>query len=248
MLITMPLLLLLGGAEPVAATTSTRVLLPISSQPVAGVNQSYWTNEVWAYNPTTCPVVVRPTFADIDVPLPSHAAIQLPVPQMPAFRPPGLFVEILEPCPSSGIFLRLTVREEHSQTTTEFPIVYASEFSGETLHLLNVRSQAEERVHLRVYGDPLAGRHPQDVLVRIFDQESNLLLNEVILPLFDSVPPVAHYGEIPNLQLLLPPVAGNIRLEISPLDPASRIWSFLTTTNRMNHVAITSPQNLGKKE
>lgn len=242
-----------------AAPELERLLLPITVQDVPGAFGTHWSSELW---------LKRSNFAGGFVgPICDHICSDPFVILVDPYHsfPNGFFRT--EPGDSGGSFLyiekqylntvsvSLRLSETSGRLRTiplQLPVVKASDFSADAVHILGVPKDSTTRLMLRVYGsDPDA---VGNVRVRIYAEDGGStqpLVRDLFVPLavvqrtrvFAGVPlklrpPMAQV----DLGSLIPAATHLVRLEITSVTPDLAIWAFVSITdNETQAVALRTP-------
>jgi hypothetical protein len=232
-----------------------RVLLPVLTGPTAGAHGSLWTTEVWVHNSGEVPVPML--YQECWV---SACALYFHVPPSTTQRPPigtlgpderpGMLLWIPKEHSSAISFsLRAQDLSRQSQTWgTEIPVVREAEFLTSTAQLLNVPITDEFRQTLRIY--EVESRSHAEFIVRVYEQESNLLLGERTLLTRGFGDPDWGIPRRPGsvgaglLDLFaLPQSVTRVRVEVTPVTTGIRFWAFISVTNNeTQHVTTITPQ------
>ena len=270
-------LLLLAPAAS-AQRAFYRVLLPVFfPDAVAGAYGSQWKTAYAVHNPTPhafhvdwCPGSTDPMYDVCTLPLYSNAHLApggtettLPPffhdrhelqkrggPRLLYIRefvnPPGS-----QPNPAALSFaLRaFDVSRSASNAGTEIPVVRQEQFRKSTTSLLNVPTDAQFRLTLRLYETNLK---VSGFTIRLFDQSTNALLGsrDVVLSwhfehhwrlMFE--PPHVQIGDVTELLPAGTALPQTLRIEIEPRTPQSEFWAFVSITNNdTQHLTLVTPQ------
>jgi hypothetical protein len=247
---------------PVHAVDYHRVLLPISAslggRNLPGAHGSEWRVDAWIHYTGTEPVAI--------VPRPFICIITCdPWFVMQPHRPPlgvnaggptepGFFFHIPKEYASEFVFhlrVRDFARHPDSQGTS-VPVISEEKF-GAAVHLLNVPTGPNARVHVRIYGLPEAENRA--VLVRYLRVDEHwelgppILLREDVVQLSFEPPPFGllfrpSFAMLPNVELL-PELAGEeaVWIEIVAASPELRIWAMASITDNASQlVTIVAPE------
>lgn len=223
---------------PVASAQNfERVLIPVASSGTPGAYGSFWVTELTGYNRGAAftPVVLSP--GDVcgipegcgDPPARPRVPFVLDVGTFPM----GRFIYVASEGADEVIF-KLRVRDAaHPENGfgTEVPVARESDFTSETMVLLNVPLVEDARTTLRVYG--------------LDDREE--LVRVRVLPLIGTIP-VAEFDLLLRGSAVVPDLASlagtsipelRYRVEITPGDPGARVWAFgSVTSNGTQQVTI----------
>lgn len=232
----------------------SRILIPLIGADVPGTNNALWRTEVTGLITNDTPIEVRPMACDLCPPF------MLPVRQPfdayqhgVGFLPNGigqfLYVRTAD---EAKLHLNSRVYDVSRTAQTagsEIPIARGNDFTSAPVSLLGIPVAPHYRHTLRVYD--LDGQTGQ-VLIRLYaDGEtsprstvvSNLSVPEGARITADGLP--THPGVI-QLELgQLTPLAGisTLRVDIEPVTPGLRLWSFVSVTNNETHHVTTFSQH-----
>lgn len=240
-----------------------RVLFPITVDHAPGAYGTSWTSSAFVYIDADPPNDVIPLFApgcgtqECDLPTGPTTRKLLAVGFIPTASgdTAGSLMYVLQSVSDNVAFsLRLTsTRPDGTSDTIELPVVRERSFKADRFSILDVpQASSSSRLALRIYGiDPSV---PGSVEVRIFttvDFQTTLVSDEVVplavrqrsyvRPTWSVVvrPTVAErFYSVPFTA-----EANNLRIEITPLTPALRVWAFVSATdNTTQRVRIFTPQ------
>lgn len=233
------------------------VLLPITlERPVNGGFGSVWTSQLALYNAGSTRIAMRDVYAECSALCPDTVRLE-----------PGE-VEIARPSPRSDrsaghiVYFRtqdipyvrfnLRIQDISRQALTwgtELPVVRERQFTSEPIHLINIPTDSRFRQTLRVYS--FDGFQDFTVRAIFIDMSSGATLKELTLELHRdeyNVTPYSYfpgYAQIDALADTLPELrsATRFRVELHLIEPAARIWAFVTVTNNeTQHVTTVTPQ------
>ena len=248
-------LFLLGASS--AHGAESKLLLPIVvPTPLAGAFGSLWTTHVTVVNVGTQSIKARGLLP----PCGFDPCIQpeLPPKTTTAFSPymgsdvPGRFL-LVDTDRRADIKVELRVRDLSRQLSTwgtEIPVIDEAKAAQETVQLLAVPVDTDFRSLLRVYDfDPAPGHF---VVVRVFvprafkpnSPNPDELLKEISLLLHVPRGPDEYpgYAQL-NIDGLVDPLSGNLRIEVTPTTTGLRFWAFVSVTNNdTQHVTVITPQ------
>jgi hypothetical protein len=240
------------------------VLLPIYlDAPVSGGNGSLWSTDLWIRNdgPFDAGLAPWPCPADgVCAGIFPNTLRLAPGDTLHGLRPffirppsiPGRLVYLERNVARVSMQLRIadTAHAQHD-SGTELPVVREGGQLSLTAQLLNVPLSAANRLLLRVYDVALTEARFH---VRVYGLEegnkSGELLTEFDLTAttpetgqFRTQPAYAEYSRLTDLlaQPRIFPAA--IRVQVQPLTPGSRFWTFVAVTNNdTQHVTTVTPQ------
>ena len=269
------LLLVLLLSAPLHADLGYRVLLPTYvPTPLPGAYGSQWKTTLVIHNPSTaahfhinwCPGSSLQGFNGCPRILLGEAHLapgETQTDQLPRFNPgphelvpaPRLLyiTPLSDPAgdPSQlGFSLRaFDVSRSGTNAGTEVPVVHEGKFRKETLHLLNVPTDPNFRLTLRLYETKLK---VADFTIRLYDQAAGTLAGQRDVQLsFRSAhhwasmfePP---YLEIGDLTAVIPAGTARpsaLRIEVQPRSEGSEFWAFVSITNNVTqHLTLVTPQ------
>lgn len=235
----------------------TRFLLPVTATNIPGANGSLWKTDLTALIRSDMPIEVTPSPCDavpvlcIGLPLntPFDARDLISDPNAPG----GQFVYVRN-VHADTIRFNMRVYDQSRATETagaEIPIVRDDDFTTGTITLLGIPSAPQYRHTLRVYDAD--AREGTRVLIRVWAGDETTpraaaartlerppidrRVTSALLPLHPS------YLQLDLRELVSAPVDGLMRIDVEPLDPGMRIWSFISIINNdTHHVTTVSPQ------
>lgn len=269
------LLLVVILAAPVHADHGYRVLLPMYvPTPLPGAYGSQWKTTLAIHNPSAaaefhidwCPGSSIPVYNACSRILLGEAYLQrgeTQTDQLPRFNPgpeqlvPAPRLLYISPLGSPqgdpsqlGFSLRaFDVSRSATNAGTEVPVVHEGKFRKETLHLLNVPTDPNFRLTLRLYETQLkvAG-----FTIRIYDQAAGTLLGQRDVQLsfrhehhWSSMfePPFLEIGDLTALVPAGTALPSALRVEVQPRSEGSEFWSFVSITNNTTqHLTLVTPQ------
>lgn len=246
-----------------------RLFFPVGRIAVPGANGTVWGSEIVIRNESATPVDIFHSDCSY------HCRCRVFVMCQPQQRTPGKTAyasrggDLLINHPSNiGAFLyveRARVDDVVANARlvnftrldenlgTELPVVREREFRTGTLWLTNVPMDLTARQHLRVSAVPRA--ETESVRVRMWDQQSEVLLGETTLTLMDvnlgalarpfEYPTEPDFAELSNLRARfnVDALVTRVRIEIEPLSSGMRFWAFVSATdNTTQHVTLVTPQ------
>lgn len=234
-----------------------QVLVPvIFLQVMSGANGSLWQTEFAGRNGAATDVAAFQTAGDGIEPtvLASGQTFHLR-PRRDYQNPanPGVFIYVeKERAAAVSFSLRLRELSVQPEDFVELPVVRERDFSSTTTQFLDVPTNTATRAHLRIYGAS-STNGGGNLIVRLFDGDTKLYEQNVTLtpaggaatlPSDSAFPNNPAYAELTNLRQL-PNVGAHttIRVEIEPVSPGLRYWSFISVTNNVTQrVSTITPQ------
>lgn len=163
---------------------------------------------------------------------------------------PGLLY-VVEKGHSSAIQFSVRVWDTSRETSdygTFMPVVRERDFETGPIELLNVPTDDNYRVTLRVYEPAPTNQHA--VRVQVLGLQDGTELGEAIVNLRDGTDPSEPYafrpsfGQIADVVGTFPAIrnTGPVRVRIEPLGDF-QYWAFITvTSNDTQHVSVIAPQ------
>jgi hypothetical protein len=261
-----------GAAKPGMAQLPDvdyeKVLLPtVFNQPLQGAFGSLWVTEltitnttdqeVWAFYHSEggghLPIEPPPTPS----PLPPNTTVKpFTFSDQPGQRGTFFFIDSRF---IDRVAISLRVQDLSRQLGTwgtALPVAREFDFVDHLLTLNDVRADPTSRVTLRVYS--FDGTHPATVRLTLYgvkaflgaDWVPDALLGtrDFSLSTFapaglNDPPHTPGFLEIPRLDLIAPLADyDRVRIDVTPLDPGTRIWAFASiTNNETQHVTIIAP-------
>ena len=238
-------------------TKYEQVLVPMFFlRVVPGANGSLWQTEFTGRNGGATDVVAFQTAGDGIEPTILGGGQTFHIrPRRDYLNPanPGVFLYIEKERAASVTYtLRLRELSQSPFDFLEVPVVHERDFSSSTTNLLDVPTNAATRAHLRIYGASSSNGHA-DVIVRIFGNDAKLYEKTVTLTPAGGLATVPTdsafmnnpaYAELANLRQL-PGIGAHdiVRVEIEPVSPGLRYWSFISVTNNATQrVSTITPQ------
>lgn len=242
-----------------ATETWTRILVPLTGGEVPGSNNARWRTETTALISSETQIGIEPNACRFQ----SVPCDPVPLPLNRPFDARGTLVGFGDS--PNGQFL--FVREEHEprlhlnsrvydasrteQTAgAEIPIVRESRFINAPVSIVGIPVAPHYRHTVRVYD--LDGRNGAQVSIRVYANDELTPRVAVVRALAvpaGAVPVLAQqYSSHPGYlqaelgQLLTLAGIDTVRVEITPLDPAVRLWSFVSVTNNETHHVTTFSQ------
>jgi hypothetical protein len=239
------------------------VLLPIYLEiPVSGGNGSLWSTDLWIRNDGTSIVRLAPWPCPADgvcLGIFPNTIPLAPGETLHGLRPffvrppsiPGRLVYVERNDSNVSIQLRIAdTSRAQRDPGTELPVVRESGQLSATAQLLNVPLSAANRLLLRVYDVALSEARFHVRVYGLEEGKSGELLTEFDLTAttpetgpFRRQPAYAEYSRLTDLlaQPRIFPAA--VRVEVQPLTPGSRFWTFMAITNNdSQHVTTVTPQ------
>lgn len=245
-----------GEDTPPPVEAWSRILIPLIGADVPGTNNALWRTEVTALISYDTPIEIQPVACDVCPP------VLLPVRQpfdayghgLAGFLPNGigqfLYVRTAD---EAKLHLNSRVYDVSRTAQTagsEIPIARGNDFTSRPVSLLGIPVAPHYRHTLRIYD--LDAHQGGEVLLRIF---ANGRTNpEATFRRSLSVPQGARTtaARLPShpgvIQLELGQVislAGisTLRVDIEPVTPGLRLWSFVSVTNNETHHVTTFSQH-----
>ena len=255
-----------------------RVLLPVFfDDPVPGAYGSQW-KTAYAVNNSTpysfhvdwCPGSSNPIYNTCTRPLlgNAHLAPGDTETTLPAFShefnvlqqrggPRLLYIRPFDipdnpaanPAALSFALRAFDVSRSATNAGTEVPVVRQEQFRRSTTNLLNVPTDPNFRLTLRVYETKLK---EAGFRIRVYDQATNEQVGErgVVLSwhfphhyklMFE--PPHLQIGDLSEILRVDVPRPATLRIEIEPTSPGSEFWAFVSITNNdTQHLTLVTPQ------
>jgi hypothetical protein len=249
------LAILISAKSGDAAGPYERILIPVyGAQALPGAFGSLWTSEFIVRNNSDSYIEILQRLSGLCGACP-----------LPPVQPRTTLAYLANvPNPGAGIFLYVPISgmpnisfnariQDVSRQAltwgTEIPIVHEREAVSGTLYLVNVPADDRFRQTLRIYD--FDGRDGAQVMVRVYPNASSTLLSESVITLKQgSIDDSPSPGWPAMAQLAFADIAGaplvngtRLRLEITPITPALRIWAFVSVTNNeTQHVTTITPQ------
>ncbi len=234
-----------------------RFLLPVTATNIPGANGSLWKSDITALIRSESQIEITPGPCDHIIVLCPGVPLNTPfdgsvfVNDLTA--PGGQFVYVRD-VNEDAVRFNMRVYDLARTTETagaEVPIVREDEFTTGTISLLGIPSAPQYRHTLRVY--EADAREGARVLIRIWVNDETaprlaVVRTLEVSPINTQVTPAllpSHPGylQLDLRQLLNLPGRDLLRIEIEPLDPGMRIWSFVSITNNdTHHVTTVTPQ------
>jgi hypothetical protein len=239
-----------------SAFADDRILVPAPLGNLAGAHGSLWRGELWAHNRGTtaaqiethwqyCSIIITCPPGRFTLEPGAAMRIDIDTPSMLSIAP-------LSSSGSASVVFGARIFDVSRQSTdwgTEIPLIHETSFTSEPIVLVNVPVTAGFRQTLRIYD--LWTEGASHVRVRAFGLTENALIAERVVALtasmdFSPGPHSVSYSQNDLLQLI--PELSTIeraRIEVAPIDPASRIWAFISVThNETQRVTLVTPQPL----
>ena len=165
-----------------------------------------------------------------------------------------LHLQTRQVAPPADVRFNFRVRDlsrQESTWGTELPVVHASEFTAEPLHLLNLPTSAIFRFTIRAYA--LDGESPIAAKATIYELSSGRVLREVPFTLqrFGNSPNLPNspnfypaYAQLDSLASDLSNIGiERIGIEVAAVEPTQKLWAFATVTNNESqHVTTVTPR------
>ena len=234
-----------------------RLLLPIVSEPLQGANGSVWETDVWIMRHDSAvfvgPIVNRaclPPCGPPPAPIPTGDAVRPSLYRTRAGEPHGILLFVTR-AKADAITLSVRVADTTRRSASagvSIPVVAEHDLRA-VVHLLDISPRGQARVRVRIY-DPFAER-PVSVRMRVFrtDAEDSLIYEA------DTVLLVPESERLPGWHLPVRPASAELplpddvasldatlRVEITPLAEAARLWAFATiTNNKTSEVTVVVP-------
>lgn len=242
----------LGGTD----VHAERMLIPLSTQTLDGAFGSTWSTEVLIANRSDHPIVVKWARCAFDPCEPTFTVmpgvtLNAPVYQRPPHEPPGILLYVND---GEGQYLTVTnrIHEESRELFswgTTIPVIRDGEFFNHPLNLLAIPLHERYRLSLRIYQDTNV---PDMFTVRILSASGQVLGQHAIqtetLESPGTLEPLAPASvAIHSYDAILRSAVGasfqNVRLEITPANPTTRFWAFISViNNEAQHVTIITPE------
>lgn len=240
-----------------------RLLLPtVIGQPELGLFGSQWVTIATLTNTAQVPVSVYPyaignggVEPNFTPPLSPNTTIRPTlVGDRPGYRGTFLFVDRAHISDVSLVLRARDLSRASSTYGTAMPVVPEEEFTNGTVSLNDIPVDTNFRSTLRVYSldssrattvrltlygvtidpvEPHADTSLGTVELRLRDLSTSLPANTVAIPGF---------LEVVNVDEIMPSSFRQLRIDVQPVDGASRIWAFVTVThNDTQHVTVIAP-------
>ncbi|HYR26952.1 MAG TPA: hypothetical protein VEU30_00715 [Thermoanaerobaculia bacterium] len=235
------------------------MLLPVSTQPLAGANNSRWQTDLTMFLRASHEVEIEPDGCEPGAP---ECQWTGEPPRRVPFDPRKVWLATfggtqfvyVRAADFENVRMNARVYDANRAAETagaEIPIPRDDEFTSGTIALLNIPVAPEYRHTLRIYDD--RGRDGTSVVIRVYagaETEPRVTRTESLRLTqpaeFASTAQLPVHPAIAQFDLRqLLPLEGisSLRVEIEPADPAARIWSFISiTNNETHHVTTVSPQ------
>jgi len=234
-----------------------RFLLPITAIRAPGAFGTSWTTEVWLppganVFPSFAPSACDPPCPDGGGP-PTGASYQIGFFRTHGNETPGSLLYVLQQnAEHVDVSLRLTETSGASHLLPlQLPVVRERQFTNDTVHVVGIPLGARTRATARIYGiDPDQLGNVEVRACREDTPGQSLILDETV-PL--AVAQLTYVAG-PYRAEMRPPVtqisldglratgATLVRLEITPLIPALRIWAFVSITdNDTQAITLRTP-------
>lgn len=221
-----------------AAFADERLLLPVYVQ-TRGAFGSLFVSELTAFNDTDQTQLVRglvipcitspcpPDTSGISIP-PHHT--------FTGFFPTGEPGHLVTIADGARVEFNLRVRDlsrREDSAGTEVPVVRESDFLSR-VNLLNVPAEANFRRLLRLYSGV-----PIDARITIRSQGDDSVLSTATVHLAGGGLETPAYAEFRDFPASISP----LRIEIEPIDPAGKLWAFVSVTNNSTQeITLVTPQ------
>ena len=228
-----------------------RIMIPVAVQSIGGNFNSIWTSEIAAYNAGTEPIHMEPCILAACT-VPPNPSAPLPPNQARSLRFRNRFdapATIMWVPVNEVAGLRLSARfrdttGDDQSLGSELPVVRESELGAGTLHILDVPTDPRYRVNLRVYDlDAKANNSITIRSISMVGSETKSMGPVSIAIVEEEVS--EHYG---YAQVAIDSIVGtsqfpSVRLEVTPSNPTTRLWGFVTVTNNITQeTTVISPQ------
>lgn len=257
--------LIVAGAAPVAAVEYERYLLPvIVLDETPGAHGSRWMTYLKVTNSSTRPVTLDPMpirvncfFCTSEGQVPPNVTVTAHSTSLPSIPASFLYVE-RDSINDVALNLRVQDLSRQLQTWgTELPIVRDAEFRTDGVTIVDVPTRDGFRQTLRIYG--FDGDTGGKVRVRVFAIRGenthgtalipDQLVGETTVDLTTVPPPYAarfypaYYQFNSISQIADVSTTDRVRLEVEPVSPGTRVWSFVSVTNNeTQHVTTVTPK------
>jgi hypothetical protein len=207
---------------------SRRILVPLLPNDAPGVNGSLWRTEITALIDSDTPIAT-PSGAVPPLRVPFNAKDSI----LAGFSGQG--GAFLSPPAVDGLKIHLNSRvydlSRIAETAgTAIPIVPEETFTNGTNVLLGIPVSAHYRHTLRVY----ALDREASVTIRVYANDETTPRATITRTAYLQLDPAA---------LLALDGVTTLHLEIDPVDPSTRIWSFVSATNNDTHHVTTFSAN-----
>jgi hypothetical protein len=234
-----------------AAAPLERILIPLTGGDAPGQNGSLWRVETTALIASDSQLDLGPVACgDMPICLPVTYPLRRPFRLPNGFNggdsPYGEFI-FVRAADEGKVHVNSRVYDVSRETETagaEIPIVHERQFSAGTLSIVGIPVAAQYRHTLRVYD--LDGRDGAEVTVRLFANEELTPRVSVVRAL---TAPESEHGVYPAYLQLDPgqlmSLAGltSLHVDIEPVTPGLRLWSFVSVTNNDTHHVTTFSAN-----
>ena len=223
---------LLLSALPLAAEEYERVMLPIAPMTMTCGYHSRYDVTLVMFN-TADKTSKEVTGPSVNIPAPSYLYLS---------KSEAASTDLMLQAESGDV-----ERTEEGRFFTELPIVHDSDFRTGTMQFVNVRIDPSWRQSLRIYG--LDGSKTADVAMRVYSRTGAVLKEEVY-----TLWPMANADDqgrdgAPSFSMacdlsIYPWIVGQVvRIELEPLDPATKYWAFISVANnRTQHFYTLMPR------
>lgn len=248
-----------GGFTFIQSPQSTyeQVLLPVYITGVInGANGTQWTTDFWIRNDGTEPVSLAPWTCPADTVCPGVFPLTFPLQaQLSLHNPPRLSTEgrsnpsqllylFKTPEPSVSMGLRVAdVSRQELNAGTNVPVIREGDLLTAPAQLLNVPLDRSSRALLRIYD--LTFQSAQFV-VTVYPQGENIEPPVYSKSLSATTTQTgtfrneAAYAQLDLAGLL--PAEGIARVQVRPVSPGSRYWTFVSITNNQTQlVTLVTP-------
>lgn len=219
---------------------TTRLLVPVLADRIAGADGSVWTTELWISNVTDCPVLFPLAPCQVSCCCDEFSTYRAQEAVSLALdHPRGRWFNV----PADGS-LQFQARfrdlsRAASSAGVELALVREADFRADQVNLIGIPRDPRFRVTLRLYS--LSGG--TTLRVDTVDLFGATIATQVVA----LEPPTEIYaGTIPAYAQLSMPPAGigdePVRLRIVPLSAGSRVWAFASiTNNETSEVTVVQP-------
>jgi len=262
-LFTVLVLVTTAASAQVPGLTYERLLLPtVIGQPEPGQFGSQWVTVAMITNNAAVPVSIYPYAAgnggvepNVTPPLSPNTTIQPKlVLDRPGYRGTFLFVDHAHIGDVSITLRARDLSRAVSTYGTAIPVVPVEEFTNSAVCLNDIPVGSDFRATLRVYS--LDSSQPATVRVTIYgvvidpaEPHTDTFVGSVELRLRDlstSLPAntvtIPGFLEVPDVDQIMPSAFTHLRVDVRPVDSASRIWAFVTVThNETQHATVIAP-------
>lgn len=234
-----------------AAEPLERILIPLTGGDAPGQGGSLWRVETTALIASDSQLDLGPVAcADMPICLPVAFPLRRPFRLANGFTngdlPYGEFV-FVRAADEGKVHINSRVYDVSRATETagaEIPIVHERQFTGGTMSIVGIPVATHYRHTLRVYD--LEGRNNAEVTIRLFANEETTPRVSVVRAL--SAPESEHgvypaYLQLDPGQLMSLAGLTSLHVDIEPVTPGLKLWSFVSVTNNDTHHVTTFSAN-----